>query len=511
VAGGPGRAGGPDDFPRPDEFAGPGGPGGPGGPDDARARLVDELRDSGRLTSPALEAAFRAVPRHVFLPGMAASQAYQDEAFVIKTGEDGLPLSSSSQPAIMAIMLEQLGVGPGHRVLEIGTGTGYNAALMSYLVGPEGSVVTVDIDPDLVDRARANLAAAGYTDVTLLCGDGSFGAPDYAPYDRIIVTAGASDLAPEWLAQLGPHGRIALPLSVRGIQLCIALVRDAGHWVNRAACRCGFIRMAGSLASPEPYDPVGPQPGLHVQTDDGQPLPADALYQALTGPVADVPTGVLISGLGELGEADLWVTFAEPGLARLTITGGGPLRGGVLPMLPFGALADSGPDPGVGAGAGFGAGAGAGAGAGSGAGGFGIAGLILATPPASPGEHRYGEFEVAVRGFGPGGAALALRLAGQVGAWQAAGRPRASDLRVTAYPRTTARESTPAREPAAPASEPAAPASEPAAPASEPAAPASEPAAPASEPAAPLAHPGQLVVDRPHTRLVLSWPAALDH
>jgi len=113
-----------------------------GGPDVARARLVDDLRDSGRLTDPAIEAAFRAVPRHVFLPTMRAADAYQDEAFVIKTGPDGLPLSSSSQPAIMAIMLEQLGITPGQRVLEIGTGTGYNAALMAHLVGAPGTVVS---------------------------------------------------------------------------------------------------------------------------------------------------------------------------------------------------------------------------------------------------------------------------------------------------------------------------------------------------------------------------------
>src|SRR5215472_12001059 len=122
----------------------PGEPERRGGPDAARARLVDELRDSGRLTSRAVEAAFRAVPRHVFLPEMVATDAYQDEAFVIKTGDNGLPISSSSQPAIMAIMLEQLGLARGNRVLEIGAGTGYNAALMAFLVGTGGSVVTVD-------------------------------------------------------------------------------------------------------------------------------------------------------------------------------------------------------------------------------------------------------------------------------------------------------------------------------------------------------------------------------
>jgi protein-L-isoaspartate(D-aspartate) O-methyltransferase len=419
-------------------------------PDAARSRLVDELCHSGRLTSPAVEAAFRSVPRHLFLPEMAASEVYQDEAFVIKTGADGLPVSSSSQPAIMAIMLEQLGLAPGHRVLEVGAGTGYNAALMTHLVGESGSVVTVDIDADMVARAQANLAAAGYLNVTVVCGDGAFGVPGYAPYDRVIVTAGAWDLAPGWLAELGPGGRIVLPLSVRGIQLCLALEREAGHWRSRSACRCGFIRMAGVFASPELFVPVGPQPGLHAQSDDGRPLDAGALYAALTGPVTDVPCGVQVAGLGELAEADLWVTLTEPGLVRLTITGGEQLRsrvvrGGALPMLPFGALAGSGDlrEP-------------------RWAGEFGVAALIPGRPWMPPADRRYSECGIVARGFGPAGADLARQLAGRVSAWHERGRPRATGLSVTAYPLPA--------------------------------------------PVAP--RPGQTILDRRHTRLALSWPAS---
>jgi protein-L-isoaspartate(D-aspartate) O-methyltransferase len=309
---------------------------------------------------------------------------------------------------------------------------------MAFLVGESGTVVTVDIDEDMVARARANLAAAGYTRVIVICGDGGFGAPDHAPFDRIIVTAGAWDLAPDWLAQLGPGGRIVLPLSVRGIQLCVALEREAGHWRSRSACRCGFIRMAGAFAGPESFVPLGPQPGLHVQADEGRPVDADALYEVLTGPATDVPAGVQVAGLGELGEADLWITVTEPDLVRLTITGGGPLRGTLLPALPFGAMADaattSDEDE------------------------LRAAALL---PARSPAGQRYGEFEVAVRGFGDGGSELAGYLAGRVLAWDEKGRPGASGLRLNVYPLGTPEE----------------------------------------------ALPGQVILDRRHSRLALSWPA----
>jgi len=150
----------------------------------ARAKLADQLRAAGRADT-AVEAAFRAIPRHTFLPEMGPAQAYHDVAVVIRSDGDGLPVSASTQPAMMAIMLSQLELAPGHRVLEVGTGTGYNAALIAHIVGCQRSVVTVDVVPELVGQARMNLAAAGYGRVTVVCGDGAAGVPDHALSYRI--------------------------------------------------------------------------------------------------------------------------------------------------------------------------------------------------------------------------------------------------------------------------------------------------------------------------------------
>src|SRR5918999_4098805 len=133
----------------------------------ARTRMVDALREAGRLRSASVEEAFRAVPRHLFLPGLAVAEAYTDEAVAVQF-TDGVATSSASQPSMMAIMLEQLDLRPGHRVLEIGAGTGYNAALIARIVGPSGAVTAVDIDEDLVDRAAVHLASARVNSVELV-------------------------------------------------------------------------------------------------------------------------------------------------------------------------------------------------------------------------------------------------------------------------------------------------------------------------------------------------------
>src|SRR5258705_1075533 len=129
--------------------------------------LVDGPVSRRCITDPRVEAAFRAVPRHLFLSSLAPEEAYRNVAIPTKL-VDGEAVSSSSQPEIMATMLEQLGLEPGHTVLEIGAGTGYNAALMAHIVGEEGAVVTVDIDQDLVDGARDHLATAGFDRVRVV-------------------------------------------------------------------------------------------------------------------------------------------------------------------------------------------------------------------------------------------------------------------------------------------------------------------------------------------------------
>lgn len=176
-----------------------------------REAMTDGLIAEGRITSPHVEAAFRAVPRHLFTPpGTPLETSYDGHrAPVLKKAPDGSNLSSVSGPWLQALMIAQAGIGPGMRVMEIGSG-GYNAALLAEVTGEH--VVTVDIDPDITARASAALDAAGYAGrVTVVTADGEHGFPDRAPYDALVVTAAAWDLPPAWRDHLAPDGRLAVP------------------------------------------------------------------------------------------------------------------------------------------------------------------------------------------------------------------------------------------------------------------------------------------------------------
>lgn len=226
-----------------------------------REQLVDLLRRTGALTARPVADAFLRVPREIFLPGVPLDTVYQDEAILTKE-LDGEPVSSSSQPAIMAIMLEQLDLEPGMNVLEIGAGTGYNAALLRELVGDQGRVTTVDIDAEVAGWARARLDLAGYRDVTVVQTDGAFGYEPSAPYDRVILTVGTADIAPAWIGQLRERGRIVLPIWLRTSQVSAALEKQGDVLYSLSLRPCGFMAIRGSLAGDDRF--VRLQDGVFV-------------------------------------------------------------------------------------------------------------------------------------------------------------------------------------------------------------------------------------------------------
>jgi protein-L-isoaspartate(D-aspartate) O-methyltransferase len=275
-----------------------------------RQQLLEVVRRHGGATNPLVADALRTVPRHLFLPDLPPDQAYQDDAIVTKRNADGQPVSSSSQPTIMAIMLDQLDVRRGQRVLEIGAGTGFNAALLAHIVGEHGSVTSVDLDADTVERARENLDAAGCQDVVLVTGDGAVGHADRAPYDRIIATVGVWDLAPAWGEQLTPGGRLVVPIDLHGVQRSVAFEREGDHWTSQSTRPCGFMRMRGPFAGPERVYKLSPVVSLSLP--QAREVDTDAVAAVLTEQPAEVGTGAeptmdeIYDGLG------LWLAVREP-------------------------------------------------------------------------------------------------------------------------------------------------------------------------------------------------------
>lgn len=232
--------------------------------------MVDELRRRSAVMTSDVERAFRSVPRHPFLPGVPIDRVYTaDRAIATRFDDEGVSISSSSAPNIMAVMLERLGCGPGDHVLEIGTGTGYNAALLAHLVGPDGRVLSIELDDDIAEPARAVLAELG-TDVEVRVGDGWLGAPDAAPFDRVIVTAGVWDISPAWVAQLVQGGRLVVPLWIGpGFELAVAFTQRGDHLRSTSIDWCGFMRLRGGHAGPERWVRLGEWTATVVADDAG--------------------------------------------------------------------------------------------------------------------------------------------------------------------------------------------------------------------------------------------------
>jgi protein-L-isoaspartate(D-aspartate) O-methyltransferase len=299
-------------------------------PDELRHQMVDRLA-AGQTLSGTVEAALRRVPRHRFLPATTIEDAYADQSVTTKPGRDR-PLSCASQPTIVATMLEQLDARPGDRILEVGAGTGYNAALLAELVGETGEVTTIDIYPDVAEQARHALTANGYGHVRVVAGDGALGDPARAPYDRIIVAVGPGDIPPAWIDQLVFGGRLVVPLQWRGQARSIAFDHDAGHLRSDSSQLCGFIPMLGQTA--ERSGPIDTDSHVVLHYDTDQPVDLDRLTGVLTQPATTRWSGTTIAGNESLDLLWLRLTGAEAGTCRIAATPEAVQAGLCIPAIP---------------------------------------------------------------------------------------------------------------------------------------------------------------------------------
>lgn len=203
-------------------------------------QLIEGLVKSGYIKSPPVKKAFESVSREDFLPNHQKSTAYADTPLGIPAGQ------TISAPSMIAIMLEAAQLSRGLKVLEIGAGSGYNAALIAEIVGG-GNVVTMERLPDLVAFARINLEKSGYGKIRVIKGDGTLGYKKEAPYDRIMVTAAAPKISKHWVDQLKAGGLIIAPVGDRHFyqELVVAKKSKDGSLGEQRKGGCAFVPLIG--------------------------------------------------------------------------------------------------------------------------------------------------------------------------------------------------------------------------------------------------------------------------
>jgi protein-L-isoaspartate(D-aspartate) O-methyltransferase len=198
--------------------------------------LAEHLRRRG-VHDPRVLAAFARVPRELFVPEEMRRHAYADRALPIGSGQ------TISQPFMVAAIVSALELDGHERVLDVGTGSGYQAAMLAELAR---EVVTIERIPELAERARSTLARAGYERVEIHVGDGTLGVPERAPYEGIAVAAAAPDVPEALYAQLAPRGRLVVPVGSRDDQWLEVVVRGDRGPERRRTVPCRFVPLLGS-------------------------------------------------------------------------------------------------------------------------------------------------------------------------------------------------------------------------------------------------------------------------
>lgn len=230
--------------------------------------LVHLLSERGKLQDSRIEAAFTEVPRHIFIPQADPNEVYADKSIVIAYDENDEAIISSIMPSMLAQMLHQLDLSAGQNVLEIGTGTGYFAALLRHVLGETATVTSIEIDRDMTDIAEKNLLKLGFRNINIVHGDGANGYAPRASYDRIVSTVGVWDIPATWIRQLKPGGRLVVPVWLDGVQVIATFVKESedvlySEWNTSGA----FVYMRGMAEGPRVTKRIG-STSLSILADD---------------------------------------------------------------------------------------------------------------------------------------------------------------------------------------------------------------------------------------------------
>jgi protein-L-isoaspartate(D-aspartate) O-methyltransferase len=205
-----------------------------------RKRLVESLIRRGYISKPEVISAMMKIPRHLFVPKSIEGMAYHDCPQSIGEGQ------TISAPHMVGIMAEKLDLEKGQKVLEIGGGSGYHAAVVAEIVGKEGHIYSIEYVEGLVNRCRENIKKCGLSDiVTISHGDGSLGLKEQAPFDRIFVTCASPDIPQPLLDQLKDRGKLLIPVGSRYYQTLIYCERKGEKIIRKDYGGCVFVPLRG--------------------------------------------------------------------------------------------------------------------------------------------------------------------------------------------------------------------------------------------------------------------------